>query len=65
MCSRYYNKRYEKALKMLENDEFGSIEEIVKYCKEQVEKNYNSLCDYEIIVDKLIEKWEDTYILPF
>ena len=65
MCSRYYNKRYEKALKMLENDEFGSIEEIVNYCKKQVEKNYNSLCDYEIIIDKLIKKWEDTYILPF
>jgi len=65
MISRYFNKRYNKALKMLENNEFGSIDDIVNYCKKQVEKNYNSLYDYEVIVDKIIEKYEEMYYLPF
>lgn len=65
MCSRYFNKRYEKALKMLEEDKFKSKEEIINYCRKQVEKNYNSLTDYEIIRDLLIEKYEEIYYLPF
>ena len=63
--SKYFNMRYNKALKMLENDEFNSTDEIINYCRKQVEKNYNSLSDYEIIRDLLIEKWEDIYYLPF